>query len=77
MNEHARVIDIDREPIELYKILKIENLVQSGGEAKHVIADGFVLVNGVVETRKRKKILSGDVVEFEGIKLRVRLKRKV
>ena len=76
MNEHARVIDIDREPIELYKILKIENLVQSGGEAKHVIADGFVLVNGVVETRKRKKILSGDVVEFEGIKLRVRLKRK-
>ena len=76
MNEHARVIDIDREPIELYKILKIENLAQSGGEAKHGIADGFVRVNGVVETRKRKKILSGDVVEFEGIKLRVRLKRK-
>ena len=76
MNEHARVIDIDREPIELYKILKIENLAQSGGEAIHVIADGFVRVNGVVETRKRKKILSGDVVEFEGIKLRVRLKRK-
>ena len=76
MDEHARVIDIDREPIELYKILKIENLAQSGGEAKHAIADGFVRVNGVVETRKRKKILSGDVVEFEGIKLRVRLKRK-
>ena len=76
MDEHARVIDIDREPIELYKILKIENLAQSGCEAKHVIADGFVRVNGVVETRKRKKILSGDVVEFEGIKLRVRLKRK-
>ena len=76
MDEHARVIDIDREPIELYKILKIENLAQSGGVAKHVIADGFVRVNGVVETRKRKKILSGDVVEFEGIKLRVRLKRK-
>ena len=76
MDEHARVINIDREPIELYKILKIENLAQSGGEAKHVIADGFVRVNGVVETRKRKKILSGDVVEFESIKLRVRLKRK-
>ena len=76
MDEHARVIDIDREPIELYKILKIENLAQSGGEAKHVIADGFVSVNGVVETRKRKKILSGDVVEFGNIKLRVRLKRK-
>ena len=59
-------VEINREPVELYKILKFEGLVPSGGEAKQVIADGLVLVNKVVETRKRKKIFSGDVIEFEG-----------
>ena len=62
--EKARVVQISREPIELYKILKIENMVNSGGEAKAVIAEGLVRVNGEIETRKRKKIISGDVVEF-------------
>ena len=45
------------EPVELYKILKFEGVVSSGGEAKFVIDDGQVLVNGEVETRKRKKII--------------------
>lgn len=58
-------VNINKEPVELYKILKFEGLVPSGGEAKQVIADGLVLVNKVVETRKRKKIFSGDVIEFE------------
>ena len=58
-------VNINREPVELYKILKFEGLVPSGGEAKQIIADGLVLVNKVVETRKRKKIFSGDVIEFE------------
>lgn len=70
-----REMKISQEPIELYKILKYENLVNSGGEAKHVISEGRVIVNGVVETRKRKKIFSGDVVEFEKIKIRVQVKR--
>ena len=52
--------------IELYKILKITDLVSSGGEAKHVVADGLVKVGGEVETRKRKKIKPGDEVEFAG-----------
>ena len=60
-----RKVEITREPVELYKILKFEGLVPSGGEAKQVIAEGLVLVNEVVETRKRKKIFSGDVIEFE------------
>lgn len=51
---------------ELYKILKFNNLVQSGGEAKHVIAEGLVKVNGETETRKRKKIFNGDLIEFQG-----------
>ena len=59
-----REVEISKEPVELYKILKFEGMVTSGGEAKSVIADGQILVNGTVETRKRKKIVSGDTIEF-------------
>lgn len=59
-----REVEISHEPIELYKILKFEGMVASGGEAKAVIAEGLVSVNGSVETRKGKKIVSGDVIEF-------------
>lgn len=55
---------INREPVELFKILKFEGLVPSGGEAKVVIAQGLVSVNGHVETRKRKKMVAGDKIEF-------------
>ena len=57
-------IVISKEPVELYKILKFEGLASTGGEAKAVIDSGQVSVNGSVETRKRKKIVSGDVIEF-------------
>ena len=67
-------VEISKEPLELYKILKFEGMVSSGGEAKSVIADGQVLVNGKVETRKRKQISSGDVVEFGQDKIRIQLK---
>jgi ribosome-associated protein len=69
-----RELEISKEPIELYKILKFENLVSSGGEAKFVIAAGQVLVNGKVETRKRKKIVSGDMVEFWNERICIKLK---
>lgn len=69
-----RIVKISEEPIDLYKILKFENLVDSGGEAKYVISEGQVLVNGKVETRKRKKIFSGDVVEFGGKRIRIQVK---
>ena len=64
---------VDHEPIELYKVLKMENWVGSGGEAKFVIAEGLVLVNNAVETRKRKKIYAGDTVEFDGRRIRITL----
>ena len=64
----------DSEPIELYKILKFVNMVTSGGEAKYLISEGKVIVNGKVETRKRKKIFSGDVVEFGEEIIRVQVK---
>jgi ribosome-associated protein len=67
-----RVVDITREPVELYKILKFEGLVASGGEAKLLIGDGQVMVNGEVETRRRKKIVGGDVIAFRGEQLQIR-----
>ena len=69
-----REVGISKEPIELYKLLKFEGMADSGGEAKSVIADGQVLVNGKVETRKRKKIVSGDIVEFGNEEIRIKLK---
>lgn len=68
-----RVVEITREPVELYKILKFESMVASGGEAKQVIAEGMVMVNGELETRKRRKIVAGDTIEFEGDVIRIQL----
>lgn len=68
-----RTLEIHAEPIELYKALKLEGLVPSGGAAKLEIADGRVLLNGQVETRKRKKLFSGDVVSYGGETFEVRL----
>jgi ribosome-associated protein len=48
--------------IELYKLIKILDLVDSGGEAKQLIEHGLVLRNGEVETRKRAKIKAGEVI---------------
>ena len=66
-------VQINKEPVELYKILKFEGMVGSGAEAKIVVASGLVTVNGVIETRKRKKIVSGDIIVFENEKMRVQL----
>ena len=71
VSEKIRVVEIEGEPIELYKILKFENMVQSGGEAKFVIAEGLVRVNGEVETRKSKKIIAGDIIEFGEEKIQI------
>lgn len=68
-----RTVEITKEPVELYKILKFEGLVATGGEAKLVIASGQVTVNGEVETRKRKKIVAGDTIAIGDEVLRIRL----
>lgn len=68
-----RTIDITREPVELYKILKFEGLVATGGEAKLLIADGQVRVNGETETRRRRKMHSGDIIEFRGQALQLKI----
>ncbi|TYK67057.1 RNA-binding S4 domain-containing protein [Colwellia echini] len=63
MSEHS-TFDICVEPIELYKLLKIADMVS--GEAKTMISDGNVLVNNEVTVQKRKKIRSGDIIECNG-----------
>ena len=53
------------EYIELNQLLKLKQLVQSGGHAKIVIDNGEVFVNGDKELRKRRKLRDGDVVQYE------------
>jgi len=64
MSESYLEIQLDKQPIELCKLLKIADLVAGGGEAKVVISEGYVLLNGEVEYQKRKKVYHNDVVEF-------------
>ena len=52
------------EPFRLDQFLKHQGMVGTGGEAKIRIQSGEVLVNGEPETRRRKKLTGGDVVEF-------------
>ncbi len=66
-----RDVILTNEPVELYKILKFEGLAPSGGLAKLAIETGEVLVNGKEERRKRKKMVAGDVIEFNGERLRL------
>jgi ribosome-associated protein len=53
---------LENEYIELYKLLKVLDLVDSGGQAKMLVAEGYVLRNGETETRKRAKIRAGEVL---------------
>ncbi len=57
-----REVKLNKEPVELFKLIKFEGLASSGGEAKQMIENQQVRVNGEIETRKRKKIMAGDVI---------------
>lgn len=62
---------LQNEYIELYKLLKVLDLVDSGAEAKIIIADGHVKRNSEVETRKRAKIRSGETIEVADVVIEV------
>ncbi|MEM9158323.1 MAG: RNA-binding S4 domain-containing protein [Verrucomicrobiota bacterium] len=70
----TRILKIESEYIELYQALKYEALTSSGGEAKFVISEGLVEVDGEVETRKRKKITPGSVIQYDGATLKIETK---
>lgn len=56
----------DTETIRLDQFLKLTGAVETGGHAKQVIQAGEVLVNGTVETRRRRQLRDGDTVEYAG-----------
>ena len=66
-----RDVPIREDSIRLGQFLKLANLVESGAEAKPVVADGSVRVNGEVETRRGRQLVKGDVVELRGQRARV------
>ncbi|MCB9129104.1 MAG: RNA-binding S4 domain-containing protein [Ardenticatenales bacterium] len=55
-----------REYIDLQQFMKLTQLLDTGGHAKQLIQGGEVLVNGEVETRRRRKLYAGDEIEFFG-----------
>jgi ribosome-associated protein len=64
MNTETLSFELRSDYIELYKLLKLESLVSSGGEAKLAISNGYVFLNGKREIQKRKKIRKDDKVVF-------------
>ena len=66
------IFELQDEYIELYKLLKVLDLVDSGAEAKLIIANEHVKRNGVLETRKRAKIIAGDTIELAEVTIEVK-----
>ncbi len=62
----AETLHVGDRPINLTQVLKRAGLVMHGGEAKALIADGMIKVNGTVELRKRRQMTVGDTIEIEG-----------
>ena len=66
------IVTIRDEFIKLGQALKLAGLVDSGVEAKIVIQDGQVLVNGQVECQRGKKLVNGDVVSYKGSEFQIK-----
>ncbi|WP_345984952.1 RNA-binding S4 domain-containing protein [Sulfurimonas sp. HSL-1656] len=61
---------IENEFIELNKLIKLLDLVDTGGQAKQLIENGLVLRNGEVETRKRAKIRPGETITIGDVTIK-------
>jgi ribosome-associated protein len=64
--------EIEGEYIELIQLLKVLNIAETGGQAKWLVEDGKVKLNGEVEYRKRAKLRQGDVVETGGLQIEIK-----
>jgi len=67
----AVVVPIRDASIRLGQFLKLADLVDTGADAKGVLAQGLVSVNGSVETRRGRQLVAGDVVELAGRQVQV------
>lgn len=65
------IIRLRDEFIKLGQALKAAGLVESGVEAKEVITEGLVMVNGETETRRGRKLYAGDIVIFDKEEIRI------
>ena len=65
------VIKLRDEFIKLGQALKAVGYVESGVEAKDVIQEGLVLVNGEIDTRRGRKLYDGDLVDFQGEEIKI------
>jgi ribosome-associated protein len=64
-------IEITTDTIRLGQLLKLANLVDSGSDAKLLLAGGEVLVNGEIEVRRGRQLRPGDVIELDDMQVRV------
>jgi len=64
-------VTIRDEYIELFKLLQMADLAQSGGHAKIIVSEGLVMRNGEVETRKSAKIRPGETIQVEDVTIEV------
>ncbi|WAB80782.1 RNA-binding S4 domain-containing protein [Microcella daejeonensis] len=71
-DDPIEAVSIGGDMIRLGQFLKFSGLLDSGGDAKEVIIDGYVTVNGEVDRRRGRQLHDGDVVSFEGRTVRVR-----
>ena len=69
--ESVEEVALDGESIRLGQFLKFAGILDSGGEVKEAVADGFVSVNGEVDRRRGRQLVAGDVVGFGGRRFRV------
>ncbi|GAA6410884.1 RNA-binding S4 domain-containing protein [Blautia hominis] len=65
------IIKLKDEFIKLGQALKAANLVEDGVEAKYVIQDGLVKVNGETDTRRGRKLYDGDLVVYDGQEIKI------
>lgn len=66
-----QTITLREEFIKLGQALKAAGLVSNGVEAKEVILEGLVKVNGEVDTRRGKKLYDGDIISFDGEEIKI------
>lgn len=61
-----KAVSINKEPIKLSQFLKLADIIMNGAEARMLLEDGRLLVNGKVEARRGRKLYNGDSLEYGG-----------
>ena len=72
--KNSEIIEIDSDCIRLDAILKLSGVAVTGGQAKYLIQNGKVIVNGKICTIRGKKLIDNDIVEYKNVKYKVQIK---